>query len=328
MCGRKFYKQIFTFSVTMITLKCIEFLRGGDTVIIKLRKSVMLLVTAVVFILAFFGITAENTASASADIESAARQQSVRVPIIMYHQISTHSNNLGRYVLSLSQLENDLKYIKENGFTTVNVGDLIDYVSGESKLPEKSIMLTFDDGYETGYTMLYPLLKKYEMCAVVSVIGSLTDLYTQIDDHNDRYSYLTWDEVKTLAGTPEIEIQNHSYDMHYTESGKRKGISKMKGESSEDYYNALYADVGKMQLLLMKKAGCTATAMAYPFGSYTKETTEVCKRLGFKCSFTCEEKINKIVRFNADSLFDLGRYNRPSGKTSSGFFDKIFKEFS
>ena len=80
-----------------------------------------------------------------------------------------------------------------------------------------------------------------------------------------------------------------------------------------------------MQLLLMKKAGCTATAMAYPFGSYSKGTVDICKRLGFKCSFTCEEKINTITKYNADSLFNLGRYNRPSGKTSSGFFDRIFK---
>ncbi len=293
--------------------------------VIKLKKSVMIFLSLLILFLAFTAFSAENTATASADIESAASKQNVCVPIIMYHQISTH-DNLGRYVLSLNQLESDLKYIKENGFTAVNVADLIDYVSGNGKLPEKPIMLTFDDGYETGYTMVYPLMKKYNMCAVVSVIGSLTDLYTQIDDHNDRYSYLTWDEVKTLAATQEIEIQNHSYDMHYAESGKRKGIAKLKGESSDDYYNALYSDVGKMQLLLMKKANCIATAMAYPFGSYTKETTEICKRLGFKCSFTCEEKINKIYKYNADSLFDLGRYNRPSGKTSSEFFDKIFGE--
>lgn len=290
--------------------------------VIKIKKSVLLL--AAVFILLCALCVGDMNAVFTA-AQPASLAQSVRIPIIMYHQLSTRSNNLGRYILSLSQLESDLKYIRENGYTTVNVADLIEYVSGSGKLPEKPIMLTFDDGYETGYTMLYPLLKKYGMCAVVSVIGSLTDLYTQIDDHNDYYSYLTWDEIRTLSQTPEIEIQNHSYDMHYAESGKRKGIARLSGESDEAYYNALYNDIGKMQLLLMKKAGCTATAMAYPFGSYSKGTVDICKRLGFKCSFTCEEKINTITKYNADSLFNLGRYNRPSGKTSSGFFDRIFK---
>lgn len=294
--------------------------------VIKLKRSVMALTAAVFLIFAIFGVSHREAVFASADITPAAGQQSVSIPIIMYHQISTRSDNLGKYILSLDQLESDLKYIKNSGFTTVDVADLIDYVSGEGKLPDKPIMLTFDDGYETGYTVLYPLMKKYGMCAVVSVIGSLADLYSQLDDHNDRYSYMTWDEIKELSKTSEIEIQNHSYDMHYSESGKRKGIAKLKGESSDDYYNALYADVGKMQLLLMKKAEYKSTAIAYPFGSYTKETTEICKRLGFSCSFTCEERINKIIKFNSDSLFDLGRYNRPSGKTSSQFFDSIFKE--
>lgn len=294
--------------------------------VIRLRRSAVVIAAVLVFVSVMCFGSADLSKAVSNGTESVIGKQSVRLPVIMYHQISTHSNNLGKYVISLSRLESDLKYIKESGFNTVDVADLIAYVSGEKNLPEKPIMLTFDDGYETGMTMLYPLLKKYEMCAVVSVVGSLTDLYTQIDDHNDYYSYLTWDEVRTLAQTPEIEIQNHSYDMHKIESGKRKGIAKLKGEGEEEYYNALYADVGKMQLLLMKKTGMAATAMAYPFGCYSKETVEVCKRLGFKSSFTCEERVNTITRYNSDSLFNLGRYNRPSGKNSSGFFDKIFKE--
>lgn len=298
---------------------------GGDEVVIKIKRSVTAAVAAVVLLLALFGAQYGKAVDVPSSTAPAAGHRSVSVPIIMYHQISTRNDNLGRYILSLDQLESDLRYIKESGYTTVKVAELIDYVSGDGELPDKPIMLTFDDGYETGYTMLYPLMKKYGMCAVVSVIGSLTDLYTQLDDHNDRYSYLTWDEVRELSETPEIEIQNHSYDMHYSESGKRKGIAKLNGESSEDYYNALYSDVGKMQLLLMKKAKCKATAIAYPFGSYTKETTEICKRLGFSCSFTCEEKMNEIVRFNSDSLFELGRYNRPSGQTSESFFKPIFE---
>ncbi len=300
--------------------------RGGDVMIIRIRRSVLLIAAVCIFAEFLFFCQVDLSKAVSNDTQSAIGQQSIRLPVIMYHQVSTHSNNLGRYVISKSQLENDLKYIKENGFTAVDVADLIAYVSGDGKLPEKPIMLTFDDGYETGYTMLYPLMKQYGMCAVISVVGSLTDLYTQIDDHNDYYSYMTWDEVKQLTETPEIEIQNHSYDMHKIKSGGRKGIAKLKNESTDDYYNALYADVGKMQLMLMKKTGRAATAMAYPFGSYSKETVEICKKLGFKCSFTCEEKVNTVTRFNADTLFNLGRYNRPSGKTSSVFFDKIFKE--
>lgn len=292
--------------------------------VLKIKKSVLTLIAVVMFFFALLGGTAGRSVGATVQVYLM-RQKSVDLPIIMYHQI-TVGDNVGRYVLSLEQLESDLEYIQRKGYETVNVADIIAFVEGERNLPEKPIMLTFDDGYETGYTMLYPLLKKYNMCAVVSVIGSLTDMYTEIDDHNDFYSYLTWDEVKFLSSTKEIEIQNHSYDMHYSQSGKRKGIAKLKNESYDEYYDALYNDVGKMQLLLMKKASCKATAMAYPFGSYTEETTKICKRLGFKCTFTCEEKINTIVEYNSETLFDLGRYNRPSGKASEEFFKVIERE--
>lgn len=290
--------------------------------VIRLRRSVSVLIALSMLVFCAFAFSFRGTVDASAQAQVSA-QKSVELPVIMYHQLTTHEN-IGRYILSLEQLESDLKYIQKNGYETVTVADLISFVEGERELPEKAIMLTFDDGYETGYTMLYPLLKKYNMCAVVSVIGSLCDMYTQIDDHNDFYSYLTWDEVKYLAATDEIEIQNHSYDMHYTQSGKRNGIGKLKNESYDDYYNALYNDVGKMQLLLMKNASCKATAIAYPFGNYSKETTEICKKLGFKCSFTCEEKVNTVTSYSRESLFNLGRFNRASGKTSEEFFGGIF----
>lgn len=294
---------------------------GGDNMVIRLRKSILAVTALSLIFCAVFAWYRQSAVSALSPVQTAA-QKSVSLPVIMYHQLTVH-DNVGRYILSVEQLESDLKYIIEKGYETVTVADLIKFVKGEGELPEKPIMLTFDDGYETGCTMLYPLLKKYNMCAVVSVIGSLTDMYTEIEDHNDFYSYLTWDEVKFLSSTKEIEIQNHSYDMHYSQSGKRKGIGKLKNESFDDYYDALYNDVGKMQLLLMKKASCKATAIAYPFGNYSKETTDICKRLGFECSFTCEEKVNTVVKYNRESLFNLGRYNRASGKTSKEFFEGI-----
>lgn len=254
---------------------------------------------------------------------SASGKQSVSLPIIMYHQISRKNSNSGQYIISLEQLVSDLEYIKNQGYTTVTVKDLTDYVNGKANLPPKPVMLTFDDGHETAYTVLYPLLKERGMCAVVSVIGYLADLYTEIDDHNDTYSYLTWDEIKELSDTPEIEIQNHSFNMHSVEKGGRRGIAPMKNETREDYFRAVNSDVGKMQIALMKKGEVKATAMVYPYGSHTELTLEVCKDLGFLCTLTCEERINTVTKYNTASLYNLGRYNR-SGEIST---EEFFKQF-
>lgn len=284
--------------------------------VFRFRKSYILL--ALLFLLSVLSFPDEVKAVPTVGNES------VEVPIIMYHQITRNESKVGKYIISQSQLEKDLDYITSLGYTTVTVEDLINFVKGNKSLPKKPIMLTFDDGQETVYTVLYPILKARNMCAVISVIGSLADLYTEIDDHNDSYSYLNWEEISLLAKTEEIEIQNHSYDMHNLDKGRR-GIAQKKNESKEDYYKALNDDVGKMQLLLMRKAKTKATAMVYPYGSHSDLTLEVCKSLGFQCTLTCEERISQVTKYVPESLFELGRYNREGDIDSKEFFKRLFQ---
>lgn len=283
---------------------------------IRLKKTLFLMILSLLIIILAYQFVNGETVFSSA-------QKSLRIPVIMYHQISKDGKNVGKYVISEKELEKDLIFLHENGYETVNVSDLVSFVEDKMDLPDKCIMLTFDDGYETGYTVLYPMLKKYNMKAVVSVIGSLTEFYTENEDHNDRYSYLNRDEIEFLSQTDEIEIQNHSFNMHYCEKGKRKGIKKIYGESYEEYKNSLNSDIGKMQEYLLKTTGRLPEAMVYPYGEYCSETLEICKNLGFKSTMTCEEMINTVTRFQPDSLYNLGRFNRSGLVDREQFFSKI-----
>ena len=123
-------------------------------------KSAAVVFAAIIIILAVYF-------SLSQEAKKISTSQSVSIPIIMYHQISKNGKNVGRYVISREELEKDLIYLQKNGYETVNVADIISYVEGEKSLPEKCVMLTFDDGYETGFNVLYPLMHKYLMKAVV-----------------------------------------------------------------------------------------------------------------------------------------------------------------
>ena len=136
---------------------------------------------------------------------------------------------------------------------------------------------------------------------------------------------MNWDQLAEIDKSDEFEVQNHTYDMHYSESGKRKGLSKMSGESDEQYKAILKNDLEKMQTLLKKNSGIHATAAVYPFGLYSKPTLEVVKELGFRCSMVCEERINRIEPGNPASLYNLGRFNRPSGKSTESFFAKLLE---
>lgn len=251
--------------------------------------------------------------------------EGISLPVVMYHHVTTNEKRAGKYVVTQKELMHDLDYIKSMGYETVNVKDLVDYVDGKKQLPEKVIMITFDDGFESTYQLAWPLFTERKMKAVVSPVGSVVQLYTLNGDRNVNYAYMSWDELAEIDKSDEFEVQNHTYDMHYNESGKRRGLSKMNGESEAQYKAALREDLEKMQLSLKKNSSVTATAAVYPYGLYSKPTLEVVKELGFRCSMVCEERINRIQPGNAQSLYNLGRFNRPSGKTTESFFSRLLE---
>ncbi|MCQ2463906.1 MAG: polysaccharide deacetylase family protein, partial [Clostridia bacterium] len=232
--------------------------------------------------------------------------------------------NTGKYVVSVAEREKDRIYLTEHGYHTVNTAALTEYVYHGVKLPEKPVLLSFDDGFESVYSLVRPLMQKYHMKCIASVIGSVSEMYSENPDHNITYSYMTWDEIKDLSRTREIEIHPHSYDMHYCENGKRKGMEKLTGESDGDYMTALYDDMYKIHSKL-QQLGAADTAMVYPYGIYNSETEWVIKSLGYLLSFSCEEKPCILKRYDRSCLYRLGRYNRPSGVSSNEFFSFMKK---
>ena len=82
------------------------------------------------------------------------------------------------------------------------------------------------------------------------------------------------------------------------------------------------ADAAKMKTVMLENAGYAPVAIAYPFGSYSKESADILKKYGIRMAFTCEEKVNIIRKADSEWLFGIGRYNRPSGISSEAFFKK------
>lgn len=276
---------------------------------------ICILLITVTFI---FAVSTERNA-----VEASTQQyESVEVPVIMYHHITESRNKTGKYTVHTEELMKDLDFLQKRGYTTVTVADLIAFVNGEKALPEKPVMITFDDGFESFYCLAYPLLKERKMKSVVSVIGKVTERYSEIEDHNINYSNMTFGQINELIREGLVEIQNHSYDMHFSEEGKRKGLSKMSNESDEEYKKKISEDLLTLQKILKLNCGITPICVVYPYGAYSKDTLEAVKKLGFKSTMVCEERINTIVKGDENSLFNLGRYNRPSGITSEEFFLK------
>ena len=206
----------------------------------------------------------------------------VAVPVIMYHSILPDEKRQGDYVITPSQFEGDLQYLKENGYTTVVVADLIAYVREGKPLPDKPVMLTFDDGYYNNYHYAHPLLQRYGMRAVLSPIGIWSEHYSTHPSECDRdnYSHLTWEQLRQMARSGVWEIQHHSYDLHHLDSGG-KGAAKRKGESEAGYRLRLTDDLSTAQRLFTEQVGVTPTCFAYPFGAYSTASQGVLEQMGF-----------------------------------------------
>lgn len=248
-----------------------------------------------------------------------AKNSGEKVPIIMYHSILKDESQQGEYVLSPVELEKDLSYLKENGYTAITSKDLTDYVYSGKSLPEKPIMLTFDDGCLNNLTYVLPLLEKYNMKAVISVVGSFCDREESSEQRNDSYSYLNWSEVRELYLSGKVDIGCHSNDFHSL--GERRGSTMKSGESYTDYRSAFLSDTNTFLNSIKKNAQIVPTIYTYPYGLISEESKNLVKTCGFKISLGCEEKVNLVK--DEDSLYCMGRFNRPSGISTEDFMKKV-----
>ena len=134
-------------------------------------------------------------------------EQTGPLPILMYHDVTDGPTSDNPMVVTTEKLEGDLCWLKENGYHTILPREL---TAGEP-LPEKPVMITFDDGYVSNYRLLFPLLQKYQMKAAICLIVSLTD------EDPEGHGHLTWDMCREMRASGLVEIGSHTYALHNLE---------------------------------------------------------------------------------------------------------------
>ena len=248
--------------------------------------------------------------------------EEIRVPIVMYHEIKPEKDAYGNR--STEQFEADLIAYKNAGFNTIFYEDLIQYVYKGISLPDNPLIITFDDGYLSNYSHAYPLLKKYDMKAVISIIGWSVGL--DYDPVNDRSinPHFTWANAREMIDSGHIEIQSHSFNMHdvLTDDFARQGVLQKAGEDGFDYINLFYADADLMHNAIDAHLSIDINMFTYPYGFYNPMTEGMLKRLGYLGTVTVEEGINTISR-DASSLYMLKRINAPSWLTTEQIVEKL-----
>lgn len=274
---------------------------------------------AALTVMVFCGVLGYGLSGREA-VPAAGTNGEVQLPILMYHSLLKDQAQQGQYVLSPDVFRQDMEYLKENGYETVVVADLLAYVRDGTPLPEHPVMVTFDDGCYNNYLYAYPVLQELGMRAVVSVIGAQTKLFTENGQENAYWSYLTLDHLKELSGSGVFEVQNHSWDLHTL--GERRGCLRKRGEEETSYREFFTSDTRRVQDYLADAGLPAPTCYTYPFGACSWEPAEVVRELGFQCTLGCEEGVNTVTR-DPECLFNLKRWNRPSGPSTQAIMNQI-----
>ena len=251
---------------------------------------------------------------------------STQVPILMYHHLSEDVTN--SEMVSPEQFEAQIRALSEAGYTGVSFDELQAYVLRGAPLPEKPVVITFDDGYESNYTLAYPILQKYGMKATIFAIGVSFGKDHYKDTDYAITPHFGAAEAAEMAASGLISIQSHTYDMHQWppyESGSavRENILPLPGESEEAYVQALTEDFTRSRALLEDAAGQPVDVLAYPAGQYSTLAQVTLQSLGVHVTLSTNPGVNTVVRGLPQTLYAMLRFGITEDVTPEALLDMI-----
>ena len=234
------------------------------------------------------------------------------VPVLMWHNLAEESS--GDMTISVDTFRAQIEALHEAGFKTVSLQQLYDYVHFGTELPEKPIVLTFDDGYFSNYEYAYPILREYGMQATIFAIGVSVGKDTYKDTDHAMTPHFGADEAREMVDSGLISVQSHTFDMHQWppfEDGNaqvRETLLPFDGEADADYEAAVEADFAESRELLESITGQPVNALAFPEGAYVTLTQDALRSAGAELTFTTVRAVNTVVKGLPQSLCAMPRF--------------------
>ncbi|WP_347275993.1 polysaccharide deacetylase family protein [Leptolyngbya sp. FACHB-321] len=220
------------------------------------------------------------SAPAFPDIHQRARL--AKVPVVMYHDILPEKQVF--FDVTPEELEQRFQEIKQKGVTPITMDQLVTHLRTGLPLPEKPILLTFDDGYSGHYEHVYPLLKKYNYPAVFAI-------YTTKVGKKIGRSSLTWEQLREMAKDPLVTISSHSVT-HKVMSGLTKEQLQLETQESKR--------------ILETELGVPVRYFTYPEGKFDAQAVEAVKEAGYAAALTMDDNDERLAG-KSDNLLTIGR---------------------
>jgi len=216
----------------------------------------------------------------------------LNVPVLFYHHIEplATAQRLGHAQLTVDSdyFDKQMAYLSASGYRSLSVDELVDALINHRELPAKSIVVTFDDGYDDNYAYAFQILKKYNISGNFMIPTGLVE----------NKGYTTWSQLKEMAGNPLMHIYNHTWS-HASLGGA--------GKDKIEY------EIVTANKQLEDNLGKRVSIFTYPYGSYNQLVIDVLREHGFTAAFST---INGTMQCQS-YIFALRRTNIGNAPLSS-----------
>ena len=205
----------------------------------------------------------------------------------------------------VEHLEEHIKWLIKNNYKIISIQKVLDATKGQTQLPNQSVLLTFDDGYQSFYTKVFPLLKKYHIAATVALIGTWMD--GNVSALEIGKPLLTWEQLRELSQSGLVEIASHSYDLHKGIIANPQGntqaaaVSRLYDdpmltyESEEDYRKRLHTALLKSAEFIFQHTGTRPRVMVWPYGEYNQLSIEAARAAGMPITMGLIDGTNTLA---------------------------------
>lgn len=194
------------------------------------------------------------------------------VPILTYHNLGEQAK--GRLVLAAASFREQMQYLRTNGYRVVSLGDFVEFTRLGRQLPQKAVVLTFDDGYRSFKDFAYPVLKE---------LGFTATLFIYTDWVGAGRGALTWSDLRELTAAG-FDIQAHTKT--------HADLRRAHGETEAQYARRMHAELELPQELFNKNLGRRSQILAYPYGRWEEGLLPKVKEYGYIAAFSVRRQGN------------------------------------
>ncbi|TYP69725.1 polysaccharide deacetylase family protein [Paenibacillus methanolicus] len=256
------------------------------------------------------------------------RTETDGLPILMYHHFQTDLDT--STIVHPKALEKQLAALAAGGYATLSAEEAQQYLKGQRLFPKKPVYLTFDDGYESNYTLAYPLLRKYNAKATIFVIASMIRRDAS-DITSDGAPKLTWAQIAEMSASGLVDTQSHTYDLH--RKGKVRGSDVERGlvtapayagkqpETKAIFEQKVLDDFNLSKTMIENHTHRPVFVLCYPFGDYSTASEAIARQAGFTMTLLVKPGIN--FPGNQPSTLRLKRINVTNADVGEAFLKKL-----